>query len=198
MEPSYIFNNLSDSSLLYSSSPPTPQPTEWAPEENKIFECSLAEFDVNSRDLFQKIASRIPGKSIEQIATHYEILVEDVEKIESGQIPMPNYNNKATRNKSTNQQKKKPLFWTQEEHKNFLEGLDKYGKGDWRSISRNCVPSRTPTQVASHAQKYFLSLQKQSAAQNANPSTSKPNDFAVPMAMAPPSHYSRPSAAHQP
>lgn len=37
-------------------------------------------------------------------------------------------------------------------------GLDKYGKGDWRSISRNFVISRTPTQVASHAQKYFIRL----------------------------------------
>ena len=38
----------------------------------------------------------------------------------------------------------------------FLLGLDKFGKGDWRSISRNFVISRTPTQVASHAQKYFI------------------------------------------
>ncbi|KAL9686874.1 hypothetical protein QQ045_031267 [Rhodiola kirilowii] len=30
------------------------------------------------------------------------------------------------------------------------------GKGDWRGISRNFVKMRTPTQVASHAQKYFL------------------------------------------
>lgn len=37
-------------------------------------------------------------------------------------------------------------------------GLDKFGKGDWRSISRNFVISRTPTQVASHAQKYFIRL----------------------------------------
>lgn len=40
----------------------------------------------------------------------------------------------------------------------FLLGLDKFGKGDWRSISRNFVISRTPTQVASHAQKYFIRL----------------------------------------
>ena len=29
----------------------------------------------------------------------------------------------------------------------FLLGLSKFGKGDWRSISRNFVVSRTPTQV---------------------------------------------------
>jgi SHAQKYF class myb-like DNA-binding protein len=38
----------------------------------------------------------------------------------------------------------------------FLIGLQKLGKGDWRGISRNFVVSRTPTQVASHAQKYFI------------------------------------------
>ncbi|KAL4387606.1 hypothetical protein GQ457_09G030410 [Hibiscus cannabinus] len=37
----------------------------------------------------------------------------------------------------------------------FLMGLVKYGKGDWRNISRNFVVSKTPTQVASHAQKYY-------------------------------------------
>ncbi|CAL9165197.1 unnamed protein product [Musa hybrid cultivar] len=46
--------------------------------------------------------------------------------------------------------------WTEEEHRMFLLGLQKLGKGDWRGISRTYVASRTPTQVASHAQKYFI------------------------------------------
>ncbi|KAA8542602.1 hypothetical protein F0562_023754 [Nyssa sinensis] len=57
---------------------------------------------------------------------------------------------------SGNRERKRGVPWTEEEHKLFLLGLQKVGKGDWRGISRNFVKTRTPTQVASHAQKYFL------------------------------------------
>ncbi|GLU14429.1 hypothetical protein SLE2022_310010 [Rubroshorea leprosula] len=59
---------------------------------------------------------------------------------------------------STNRrgERKKGVPWTEEEHRLFLLGLQKLGKGDWRGISRTYVVSRTPTQVASHAQKYFI------------------------------------------
>ncbi|KAE8680759.1 hypothetical protein F3Y22_tig00111366pilonHSYRG00040 [Hibiscus syriacus] len=53
-------------------------------------------------------------------------------------------------------ERKKGTPWTEEEHRLFLVGLQKLGKGDWRGIARNFVVSRTPTQVASHAQKYFI------------------------------------------
>ncbi|XP_041999413.1 transcription factor MYB1R1-like [Salvia splendens] len=55
-----------------------------------------------------------------------------------------------------NRERKRGIPWTEDEHKLFLLGLAKVGRGDWRGISRNYVKSRTPTQVASHAQKYFL------------------------------------------
>ncbi|XP_061980313.1 transcription factor MYBS3 [Populus nigra] len=59
---------------------------------------------------------------------------------------------------STNQRgdRKKGVPWTEDEHRLFLIGLQKLGKGDWRGIARNFVVSRTPTQVASHAQKFFI------------------------------------------
>ncbi|KAF8412955.1 hypothetical protein HHK36_000927 [Tetracentron sinense] len=57
---------------------------------------------------------------------------------------------------SSCRQRKKGTPWTEEEHRMFLVGLQKLGKGDWRGIARNYVISRTPTQVASHAQKYFI------------------------------------------
>ncbi|XAR66079.1 hypothetical protein NMG60_11012147 [Bertholletia excelsa] len=54
--------------------------------------------------------------------------------------------------------RKKGVPWSEDEHRSFLAGLEKLGKGDWRGISKKFVPSRTPTQVASHAQKYFMRL----------------------------------------
>ncbi|PRW61394.1 transcription factor DIVARICATA-like [Chlorella sorokiniana] len=63
--------------------------------------------------------------------------------------------------KSQDTERRKGIPWTEEEHRLFLMGLAKYGKGDWRSISRNFVITRTPTQVASHAQKYFIRLNSQ-------------------------------------
>ncbi|KAL3023114.1 hypothetical protein AAZX31_04G050200 [Glycine max] len=57
---------------------------------------------------------------------------------------------------STIQDAKKGVPWTEEEHQIFLIGLEKLGKGNWRGISRSFVTTRTPTQVASHAQKYYL------------------------------------------
>ncbi|ESW08817.1 hypothetical protein PHAVU_009G077300 [Phaseolus vulgaris] len=54
------------------------------------------------------------------------------------------------------QDTKKGVAWTEEEHRVFLVGLQKLGKGNWRDISKSFVKTRTPVQVASHAQKYFL------------------------------------------
>lgn len=56
----------------------------------------------------------------------------------------------------TSRQRMKGVPWSEVEHKLFLLALRKLGKGDWRGISKRFVKTRTPTQVASHAQKYFL------------------------------------------
>lgn len=45
--------------------------------------------------------------------------------------------------------------WSKDEHFMFLRGLQKYKRGCWKQISL-FVKTRTPTQVQSHAQKYFL------------------------------------------
>eukprot|EP00295_Goniomonas_pacifica_P004424 CAMPEP_0175836200 /NCGR_PEP_ID=MMETSP0107_2-20121207/17017_1 /TAXON_ID=195067 ORGANISM="Goniomonas pacifica, Strain CCMP1869" /NCGR_SAMPLE_ID=MMETSP0107_2 /ASSEMBLY_ACC=CAM_ASM_000203 /LENGTH=469 /DNA_ID=CAMNT_0017149581 /DNA_START=1 /DNA_END=1410 /DNA_ORIENTATION=- len=57
--------------------------------------------------------------------------------------------------KAAKRKRNSPTPWTEEEHKLFLQGLSKYGKGNWRVISSEILQSRTPIQIASHAQKYF-------------------------------------------
>lgn len=48
--------------------------------------------------------------------------------------------------------------WTQEEHKLFLQGLEKHQK-QWKLIA-DLVKTRTVVQIRTHAQKYFQKLQK--------------------------------------
>ena len=57
--------------------------------------------------------------------------------------------------RSPGRPKNVPRPWTHEEHAAFLTGLSALGKGRWKDISTHYVPSRTGTQVASHAQKYY-------------------------------------------
>ncbi|KAL3716661.1 hypothetical protein ACJRO7_008274 [Eucalyptus globulus] len=178
---------------------------EWSREEDKAFENAIAMHWVeDSKEPWDKIASMVPGKSLEELKLHYQMLVDDVNAIDAGQIQVPNYVSDETSSSSaakdgpgfagggggsagdkrsncgygggfsglshesgghggkggsrSDQERRKGIPWTEEEHRLFLLGLDKFGKGDWRSISRNFVISRTPTQVASHAQKYFIRL----------------------------------------
>lgn len=159
----------------------------WSREQDMAFENALAIYPEDSVDRWEKIVADVPGKTLEEIKLHYELLVEDVREIEAGHVPLPSYNsfldgstnhdgdegsdkkgnqyghfngesNPGGKGSRSDQERRKGISWTEDEHRQFLLGLDKYGKGDWRSISRNFVVTRTPTQVASHAQKYFIRL----------------------------------------
>ncbi|XP_058760437.1 uncharacterized protein LOC131633764 [Vicia villosa] len=52
--------------------------------------------------------------------------------------------------------RKETTHWTVDEHRLFLKGLHEYGKGRWKDISKYVVLTKTSTQVASHAQKFFI------------------------------------------
>ncbi|KAL5721169.1 hypothetical protein ACHQM5_013762 [Ranunculus cassubicifolius] len=156
--------------------------TKWTQQENKLFENALAIYDKETPDRWQKVADMIPGKTVMDVYNQYKELVNDVSDIEAGLVPLPGYNassftfdcvdeygdyhrvrqsygsgmKRPPAARPSDHERKKGVPWTEEEHKLFLLGLKKYGKGDWRNISRNFVVTRTPTQVASHAQKYFI------------------------------------------
>ncbi|KAL6216775.1 hypothetical protein ACLB2K_009994 [Fragaria x ananassa] len=70
---------------------------------------------------------------------------DQISRADNGGLQETNYN--------------KRMAWSLEEHWKFLEGIEKLGKGDWRGISKHYVTTRSPTQISSHAQKYFLRLQ---------------------------------------
>ncbi|XP_055833476.1 uncharacterized protein LOC129902312 [Solanum dulcamara] len=137
--------------------------SSWTKEEDKAFENALAVYSGES-DQFLKIAAAVPGKSIQEIIEHYNVLVEDINDIESGRIPLPKYERMQSSSSCRSRlsgaevERRKGTPWTAEEHRSFLQGLAIHGKGDWRGISRNFVFSRTPTQVASHAQKFYSRL----------------------------------------
>ncbi|OIT27775.1 PREDICTED: transcription factor DIVARICATA-like [Nicotiana attenuata] len=135
----------------------------WTKEENKLFESAIAIYDENTPNRWFQVADMIPGKSVLDVMMQYQELAADVCDIEAGLVPNPGYFASSDcglqtfrkRGRSSDQERKKGVPWTEEEHRRFLMGLDKYGKGDWRNISKKMVISRTPTQVASHAQKYY-------------------------------------------
>ncbi|KAL8152062.1 hypothetical protein V2J09_021870 [Rumex salicifolius] len=62
--------------------------SSWTPKQNKLFEKALALYDKDTPDRWQKIA-RAVGKSVEEVQKHYEILVQDINTIESGRVPYP-------------------------------------------------------------------------------------------------------------
>ncbi|KAM3320301.1 transcription factor DIVARICATA isoform X1 [Capsicum chacoense] len=144
---------------------------EWTKEENKQFESAIAIYDENTPNRWFKVAAHIPGKTVIDVMNQYKELVADVCDIEAGLVPNPGYFGSSITlefvdhcglqtfrkrgSRSSDQERKKGVPWTEEEHRRFLMGLEKYGKGDWRNISKKMVISRTPTQVASHAQKYY-------------------------------------------
>ncbi|KAL4291075.1 hypothetical protein GQ457_14G024510 [Hibiscus cannabinus] len=149
------------------------QKTCWTKEENKRFEHALAIYGEDVPNRWTKVAEMIPGKTVSDVIKQYRELEEDVSDIEAGRVPIPGYlgspftlesvdnhdldgyRKRTNGAKGHDHERKKGVPWTEEEHRRFLMGLVKYGKGDWRNISRNFVVSKTPTQVASHAQKYY-------------------------------------------
>ncbi|KAJ1686060.1 Duplicated homeodomain-like superfamily protein [Rhynchospora pubera] len=64
----------------------------WTAEENKRFEKALSKYDKDTTDRWEKIANMVGGgKTVQDVKSHYKLLLEDVERIESGNFTFPNY-----------------------------------------------------------------------------------------------------------
>ncbi|KAL0328579.1 UNVERIFIED_CONTAM: Transcription factor DIVARICATA [Sesamum calycinum] len=164
--------------------------SKWTWEENKQFEDGLVEFPEDCPNRWERIAAMLQTKSAPEVETHFAVLLDDVAAIEAGLIELPEYMwrrlGSGHRNPSKTLNQRRNRLWRRERQPDrgqqmstgrillpklfdqclielmlFLLGLEKYGKGDWKSISRYMVLTRSPAQVASHAQKYYERQEKE-------------------------------------
>ena len=116
--------------------------SEWSKEQDKAFENALAIHLEDASDRWEKIVADVPGKTLEEIKYHYELLVEDVNRIESGCVPLASYNsspegstsqgagkkgghswnsnnesNHGTKASRSDQEWRKGIAWTKDEHR---------------------------------------------------------------------------------
>lgn len=63
----------------------------WTAEQNKLFENGLAIYDKDTQDRWRKIAKLVGGTNEQEVKRQYEILLDDIKRIESGQVPLPKY-----------------------------------------------------------------------------------------------------------
>jgi hypothetical protein len=69
----------------------------WTKEEDKAFENALATGapppldGLPVEDWFVALAASVPARSTEEVRLHYDALIEDVDAIDAGRVPLPRY-----------------------------------------------------------------------------------------------------------
>ncbi|XP_077221573.1 protein RADIALIS-like 4 isoform X2 [Tasmannia lanceolata] len=80
--------------------------SSWTSKQNKLFEKALAKYDKDTPDRWQNVAKAVGGKSADEVRRQYEILIEDLKHIESGQVPFPNYRSSSKGSSITNDEER--------------------------------------------------------------------------------------------
>lgn len=114
----------------------------WSREQDKQFEKAIATYPENSSDRWEKVAADVAGKSVEDVKLHYELLIDDVNRIESGFVEVPCYNsspdasagddgtakkggnsghlNGDSKSSRADQERRKGIAWTEDEHRSII------------------------------------------------------------------------------
>lgn len=109
----------------------------WSREEEKAFENAVA----THGDNWDEIAALVPSKSLDEIKRHYELLLEDINGIETGRVQLPPYSNglesgdhgdgggggkkggghgdsgHGGKGSRSDQERRKGIAWTEDEHR---------------------------------------------------------------------------------
>ena len=131
----------------------------WSATEDEQFEAALAQGCVTLEDL----RPLVPTKSAPCIQEHLQRLRYDIRRIETQNIEPPNVEpgDGGYRRSSAStggeggggsgaplgNEIRKGCAWDEDEHRAFLTGLARYGRGDWRSISRSSSASRDSSKL---------------------------------------------------
>jgi hypothetical protein len=91
---------------------------DWSREQDIAFENALANFPHG----WERVVANVTGKSLNEIKRHYVDLIDDVNHIESGYVPLPVYNEirsvkKRTETSRSVQERRKGIPWTEAEHR---------------------------------------------------------------------------------
>ncbi|XP_051150874.1 protein RADIALIS-like 6 [Andrographis paniculata] len=79
----------------------------WTTKQNKVFEDALATFDKERPDCWQNLARAVGGKTVDEVKCHYQKLVQDIDHIEAGKIPLPAYGSFSDYKKMTDDQEQR-------------------------------------------------------------------------------------------
>jgi len=118
-------------------------PKEWS----EMDQLRLLNFEIQRRDsLIYQQQNRIV--ELEKALSMDKNLIESLfNKFQRNHDPIPTKLPKWATSKQSR-------YWTEEEHQKFLEAIEKFGIKNSKSIA-DFVGTRTPTQVRTHAQKFF-------------------------------------------